>query len=320
MALERSYAIIGTGALGGYYGASLAAAGGDVHFLVRRDVEHLSRAGLRVESPRGDLLIRPMQVYRDAAQMPPCDRVIVALKTTENHQLDAILPGRVAAGGCVVVLQNGLGVEADCRAVLPDTPILGGCCFLCSNKVGPGHIRHLDYGRIELGAYQPPELPPAGIVPLLREVAAEFQQAGIETEAVPDLWLARWRKLMWNIPFNGLSVVLDASTAELIEQSDTRRLCEALMEEVRRGAAACDRRLPPETTQLMLERTERMVPYDSSMRLDYLSGRPMELEAIFAAPIRAAQAAGVELPNVAMLHQQLLFLQASKAKVGAGAV
>jgi 2-dehydropantoate 2-reductase len=316
MGRRRSYAIIGTGALGGYYGARLAAAGADVHFAVRSDFEHLRRAGLWVESPQGELRIEPIQVYRDAASMPPCDRVIVALKTTENHQLGAILPGRVAAGGCVVVLQNGLGVEADCRRVLPDIPILGGCCFLCSNKVGPGHIQHLDYGRIELGVYQAHELPPAGIGPLLTEVTSEFQQAGIETEAVPDLWLARWRKLMWNIPFNGLSVVLNASTAQLIKQADSRRLCQALMEEVRQGAAACDRTLPPETTQLMLERTERMVPYDSSMRLDYLNRRPMELAAIFAAPLRMAQAAGRELPKVEMLHQQLSFLEAIQTGAG----
>lgn len=88
----RSYAIIGTGAVGGFYGARLQQAGFAVHFLCHRDYEHVARHGLRVESADRQLSVAPRHVYRSSRDMQPCDVVIVTLKTTANHLLPELLP------------------------------------------------------------------------------------------------------------------------------------------------------------------------------------------------------------------------------------
>lgn len=306
-----SYAIIGAGALGGLYGGMLANCGAEVHFLLRSGIEEVRREGWRVESVRGDFQIpgEQLNLHADASSMPPCDVTIVALKTTQNHLLPDLLAATTRGGGVVLCLQNGLHSEADCAAVVGHDRVLGGCCFLCSNKVGPGQIRHLDYGRIVMGEFTPADAPPAGITPRLQQITDHLRLCGIDAHATGDLWMARWRKLLWNIPFNGLSVVLGASTKELIEDPASAAMAEALMVEVQQAAEACGRRLPDDAIAKTLDHTRQMVPYDSSMRLDYLAGREMELAAIFGAPLAAAAAQSLRLPRVEMLHRQLEFLQ-----------
>lgn len=308
---ELSYAIIGAGALGGLYGGMLAHSGAEVHFLIHSGIDQVRRQGWRVQSVRGDFQIPGdrLHLHTQARDLPPCDVTIVAIKTTNNHLLADLLPAPTAGGGIVLCLQNGLHSEADSAAVVGLDRVLGGCCFLCSNKLAPGHIHHLDYGRIVMGEFTDPAQPPAGITERLKRVTEDLQLAGIDAHATGDLWLARWRKLMWNIPFNGLSVVLQASTQELIEDPAAAALAEALMGEVRDAAAAGGRQLPEDAIAKTLEHTRQMVPYDSSMRLDQLAGRPMELEAIFGAPLAAAATAGAAMPRVDMLHHQLQFLQ-----------
>jgi len=233
---------------------------------------------------------------------------IVGLKTTRNHLLAELLPYPAAEGGIVLCLQNGLHSESDSAVVVGNDRVLGGCCFLCSNKVGPGHIKHIDYGRIVMGEFTPAANAASGVTDRVTRIVEDMRASNIDANATGDLWAARWRKLMWNIPFNGLSVVLNASTRELIDTPATEDLSRTMMQEVYDAAAACGRTLPLDSINATLDHTRDMVPYDSSMRLDFLAGRVMELDAIFAAPIAAASSVGATMPTVEAIHQQLRFL------------
>jgi len=302
----RSYAILGTGAIGGLYGAKLHAAGFPVHFLCYRDYEVVKTQGLRVDSIWGNLHLTDLHVYADPQKMPTVDVVIVALKTTQNHLLKQLIQPLLSENSLVLVLQNGLGIE-DEIADWVDERVLGGLCFTCSNKRAPGYVHHLDFGKITLGEYRIDQQP-SGITPKLEAIAADFSQAGIPIEVLPDLLLARWKKLVWNIPFNGLSVVLNATTDILATHPETRALALALMREVQTGAAACDRQISDEFLAEMLEATVQMKPYLTSMKLDFEAGRSLEVEAIFGNPLRTAQKLGVHLPQITVLYHQLRFL------------
>lgn len=302
---KNRYAIIGTGALGGLYGGMLARAGHDVHFLLRSDYEHVRQHGLKVDTIWGDFHLSDVNAYNDSTEMPECDVTLVALKTTQNHVLRDVLAGPTRGDGVVLVLQNGLNVEQDSAAIVGADRVLGGCCFLCSNKVGPGHIRHIDFGRVVFGALKHGSVADSR----LREIEAELVAAGIDAKASEDLFMVRWRKLMWNIPFNGLSVALDASTKEIVDQPDSAELAQAIIAEVHAAGTACGASIDPEWIEKTMANTRTMVPYDSSMRLDFLAGRAMELESIFARPLRDAAAAGRPMPKVEMLYQQLCFIQ-----------
>jgi 2-dehydropantoate 2-reductase len=303
--MQRSYAIIGTGALGGFYGARLQRAGCELHFLLHSDYEHVRQHGLICESPDGDFTLPKVNAYADVRDMPKCDIVCVCLKTTQNHLLPQLLPSVVKDDGVVLVMQNGLGMEAQVAEIVGTQRVIGGLCFLCSNKVGPGHIRHLGYTLVALG-----EFVTRGISERLRAIANDFRRAKVETELAEDLDVARWQKLVWNIPYNGLSVVLDATTTELMNHPQSRRLVEAIMREVVADARVCGVGVTDEIIERMLSNTEKMTPYRTSMKIDFDDRRPMEIEAIFGNPLRSVQRTGAASPLLEQLYAALTFLDA----------
>ncbi len=313
--ISRSYAIIGAGALGGLYGGLLARAGFEVHFLLHRDYDHVMAHGWKVESTLGDFLLPSIHAHASVETIPGCDVTILGLKTTLNSLLPELLPASTRNGGVVLVLQNGLDVEAATAAVVGKERTLGGCCFLCSNKVGPGHIRHIDYGRIVFGEY---DRSLAGDSTRATEICADLVAAGIDAQTTDDLCSTRWRKLMWNIPFNGLSVALNASTRDLIEHPDACELAQSIIAEVHAAATDCGAVIPLEAIEMTIDHTRKMVPYDSSMRLDFLARRAIEIEAIFGNPLRVAREFQVEMPRVQMLYRQLAFLDAMNRRSSAG--
>lgn len=304
---NRTYAIIGTGAIGGFYGAKLQKAGHRVSFLLRSDYHHVAEKGLIVESVDGDIILPEIDAYNDVKKMPNSDIVVVALKATQNYLLPELLPPLINENNVVLLLQNGINIEPEIAKIIGDNTLIGGLCFICSNKVGPGKIRHIDYGAITIGQYAS-NYQGAGVTEQMREIAQDFEKAGISIELNEDLLLARWKKLVWNIPYNGLSVALNARTDEIMANADTRFLAEELMREVQLGAKIWGRIIGDRFIEKMLDHTEKMKPYLTSMKLDYDGKRPLEVEAIVGNPLGMAREAGVDLPRISVLYRQLKFL------------
>ncbi len=304
-------AVIGTGALGGLYGGRLVRSGHSVHFLVRSDFDHVSRHGLRVDSIDGDFVVPDIHAYERAEDMPRCDLALVCLKATANDSLHSLLPQILEPGGIVVLLQNGLGEEERVAPIDGVGTVISALGFVCATKVGPGHIRHQDYGSIRLAEYQR-DRKPAGITPRLKSVSQLFERSGV-TVGVAEDWLdARWKKLVWNVPFNGLSVILRADTGELLGHPPTRQLVRALMREVSRAAAAEGRPIDNDFIERMITDTARMRPYLPSMRVDFDAGRPLETSVMYRAPMLRAAESGVGMPHTATLATQLEFLAAAR--------
>lgn len=300
------------GGVGGYYGSRLALAGHDVHWVARSDVPHLAAAGLVVESPKGDARLVDLDVSGPDDPVPDSDVVVVCTKTNDNEALAAWLATRLEGRSCtVVILQNGLDVERrfaeQLATTAPDAVVLGGMSFICAERVGPGHIRHTDYERVTIGAWSADGSAPtdARTVAAVEAVVADLAGAAVPTEALADLVEGRWRKLMWNIPFNGLSVVLGASTAELIGDAACRVLVRDLMTEVLSASVGTHHPVSPDVIDQLFASTERMVPYAPSMRVDYDARRPLELDAIYVTPLRVAGDSGVRMPRTEMLWRQL---------------
>ena len=145
--------IIGTGAIGGFYGLMLARAGFDVHFLLRSEFSAVAERGLQLDSAvHGALTLNPVQAYSSAEDMPPCDWLLVGAKTTSNAGLAPAIIQAAAPNAKVLLLQNGLDVEDSLRALLPDTlHLLGGLCLICVHRTGPGAITHQALGAVNVG-------------------------------------------------------------------------------------------------------------------------------------------------------------------------
>jgi 2-dehydropantoate 2-reductase len=305
--MRYSYSIVGTGAVGGLYGARLRQAGATVRFLLRSDYHHVRTHGLRVESSEGDFSLAHVEAFSSAREMPRGDVAVVALKATANHLLDGILPHVLSDEGIVLLLQNGLGEEDSIIRIPGVKQIVAGLCFVCTTKVGPGHIRHLDYGQIRLAQYDP-EGNACGITQTMRRLEEDLTSAGIAVSMEEDLIAARWKKLMWNIPFSGLCVARGVTTEQVVKDPHLRQRARAIMDELLRATEAIGHPVESSFADQMIANTEKMRPYAPSMKLDHDAGRPMELETLFAKPLAVAGTAGVAMPLVRELYEELMRL------------
>lgn len=302
--------IIGTGAIGGFYGVMLARAGLDVHFLLRSEFSAVAERGLQVNSAvHGQMTLNPAQAYSSAEDMPKCDWLLVGAKTTSNADLAPAIIQAAKPDAKVLLLQNGLDVEDSLRALLPDSlHLLGGLCLICVHREGPGLVTHQALGAVNVGYHSGSAIDDVARMAIVEQGAELFRTAGLDSQAMPNLHQARWQKLVWNIPYNGLSVLLGAGTTPLMADADSRAHIQALMAEVVEGAKACGHDMPPGYAGFLFTMTEKMPDYWPSMYHDFLHKRPLELEAIYARPLAAAKAAGCDLPRIEALYRNLSFI------------
>ncbi|HOC57075.1 MAG TPA: 2-dehydropantoate 2-reductase [Verrucomicrobiota bacterium] len=342
-------AVVGCGAVGSFYGAKLARARHEVHFLLRSDYEAVRRQGVQIHSPEGQFEVRP-HCARRPDEIGPAELVLIGLKTTANGQFPELLPPLVGPATAVLTLQNGLANEEQLARLFPVSQIMGGLCFVCLNRIAPGVIRHMGYGQVVLGEFQ---RPPG---PRTHTLAARFAEAGIPCTVTDDLARAHWEKLVWNIPFNGLGVAGSAGPETLNQLArsgspaeprqppgqQTAELCQAaaapparclttdilladarweqlvreLMLEVIAVARALGHEIPDAFADELIERTRTMGAYKASTLIDFERGQPLELQSLFMEPFRQAARAGVAIPRLAALCTALAVMCGKRAGGG----
>jgi 2-dehydropantoate 2-reductase len=201
----------------------------------------------------------------------------------------------------VLTLQNGLGNVETLARLFGAERVLGGLCFVCINRVGPGQLRHTAGGAVSIGELVP------GATGMLAEVVGRFAAARVACRAVDPLGKAQWTKLVWNVPFNGLAIAEGGVTTDLLlATAALEGEVRALMAEVVAAAGALGFELAPGLIDQQIELTRGMAAYRPSSMIDFIEGREVETEAIWAEPIRRARAAGVAVPRMAALLERIL--------------
>jgi 2-dehydropantoate 2-reductase len=290
-------AIVGSGALGCYYGARLARAGGEVHFLMRSDREVVRERGLRIQTPTENFVLEQVITAGTAAEIGVSDLVIVALKTTANAHLDALVRPLVGERTAILTLQNGLGSDEELARLFGAERVLGGLCFICVNRVAPGEIACLHPGSVALGEFGRPAGERA------KALAELFGRAGVRCHPGDDLAALRWKKLVWNIPFNGLSIAAGGITTDrILAEPELEGLVRGLMAEVIGAAARFGYTIPAAFIDRQIDETRPMGAYKPSSLVDYLAGREVEVESIWGEPLRRARQRGAEMPRLEMLY------------------
>lgn len=294
-------AIVGSGAIGCYYGGRLAEHGHDVHFLMRSDYDEVRRNGLSIKSPAGDfeLPADKLHVYRSSVDMPRCDVVLVTLKTTANRHFHELIAPLLHERTAILTLQNGLGNEQQLAGLFGAGRVIGGLAFVCINRVAPGKIVHSDYGLIKIGEFEGP------VSPRLRAIAAVFNESKVACELLESLAMGRWEKLIWNVPFNALGAALGLSTDRIVGKPEGIALVREIMQEVVATAHAEGVMLDERLIEQNIVKTQTMGPYRSSMQIDQEVGRPIELDAIVGQPLAVAEKHGVPAPAMRMLYRLL---------------
>ena len=290
-------AIIGTGALGCYYGALLVKAGLDVHFLVRSGRAAVMARGIRIKMPAERIHVRKVQVYGSAAEIGPCDLVIVAIKATANAELKNLLPPLLGPETMVLTLQNGLGVEEPVANIAGAHRVLGAICYIGCTRTAPGVVHCSFPGLMTIGKFGKPASERT------QALAALWRRAGVKCTALDNLEAQRWHKLVWNVPFNGLAIIAGGLTTDLLLADEgLRTLARRLMEEIVEAAAKFGHDIPRSFVDLQFERTAKMGAYRPSSLIDFEEGREVELEEIWGEPVRRAKAVGVSVARLEMLY------------------
>lgn len=291
--------VIGTGAVGGFYGSLLARKGMDVSVVARSDYAHIRDHGIEVDSPLGRFRFQPKDVVSDAAALTTKpDYVLLCVKVTESVDRVALLRGALGPETTIVLIQNGIAIEDEIRRAYPDHRLISGLAFICVTRTAPGTIWHQAYGRLVLGDY------PEGISTPTAVLCEAFQSTGITCLATDDIVSARWQKCVWNAPFNPLSVLSGGlATADILGTEEG--LVRALMEEITAIAIANGHALPDDIVERNIESTRKMPAYKTSMLLDFEAGRPMETEAILGNAVRAARMAHVAAPHLETVYALL---------------
>lgn len=290
-------AVVGSGALGLFYGGLLQRGGNEVHFLLRSDYEAITATGLTIHSVNGDFFLPGVNGYRSTEEIGQVELVLVGLKTFANSHLKEMISPLVGKNTLILTLQNGLGNEEYLSDLFGADRIIGGVAFLCSNRGKPGHIHHTAAGRIIIGEFQ--DSNPGR----LEKLAECFRIAGVDCKTTADLKKTRWEKLVWNIPYNGLCALMQQSVDLLMKPSATRKLVRDLMIEVITAANAqgLSKTIPDGYADSMLEFTDGMGIYKPSMQIDREEGRELETGAIFRIPLEYGQKQGIDMPRVGML-------------------
>ena len=305
----QTIAIVGSGALGIYYGGRLARSGRDVRFLARGDLERLREHGLALSYGGERHEVKSVRAAAAPEEIGPVDLVVVSLKSIANGELARLLPPLLGQGTAVVNLQNGLGVDEAVAEVAGAERALGALCFVAVNRVAPGEVVCSEQGYIELGEFG------RTADARTQAVAEVFSAAGVKLRVRDSLLAARWHKLVWNVPFNGLTVALGGVTSdETLRDPANEARVRALMGEVQAIARAEGVAIVDDFLANQIELTKGM-RYKPSTMLDWQAGRPLELEPIWGEPLRRARRLGVPTPELERLHAELLARAAERKNV-----
>lgn len=295
-------AIIGAGAVGLYYGGRLAEAGHSVHFHTRSDAEALKANGLQAKSYQGDFRVAAENVhaYADPKSMPKVDWVISTLKSTARERYRELIEPVLRSDTKIVALQNGLGNEEELARHFGAEKVIGAIAYVCIHRTGPGVIHHSAQGDVKVGEFGRP------ISDRVRTLVEQMRDAKIMASAIDDLKYHRWHKQVWNVAFNGLGAARDQDCAQLLASEKGRASVREVMRDVIRAAGVNGVSFDDGLIDFQIKRTAGVGAYKTSMHLDRLAGRAMEIEAIIGEPIRQAQAKGLEdLPALKSLYAEL---------------
>ena len=296
--------IIGSGAIGTYYGAKLAHAGNDLHFLMRGDLTEVRSEGIFVRSEGENFRVSKINCYNSTNEIGPCDLAIIAVKATSNSDLVDLVPPLLHNGTMLLTLQNGLGNDEFLAKHFGADRVLGGLCFIAVARKSRVEVERYGHGDIVLGEFG------SKAQARTHEIAEKFRRANVRCHMTDDLALERWRKLIWNIPFNGLSILAGGiDTGAILADKDLRQATLALMNEVISAANKCGHSLPSDAWRKHMERTETMGGYKPSTLLDWEGGKPLEIEAIWGEPLRRATTAGAQMPRTEMVYVLLKQLE-----------
>lgn len=297
---------VGAGAVGAYFTGRLAQTGkAEVSVVVRADYDAVKQDGFHIQSECGDFVFHPAGVYRSAEEYPDePDYLVLSSKALPDIDEPALIRGAVKSPGTTIVLiQNGIGIEEPLAQAFPENEILSTVAYIGATRTAPGVVRQKGSSELKFGRFG------GGDSAAGRRLEELYRETSVKASFVENIAYYRWVKLLWNLPYNPVSVLgggLD--TKEMSDRGPVENLCRELMEEVRLVASSCGVDLPQELVERNIEYTRNFPPYKTSMLVDFEAGRQIEVEAILGNVCRLADRSGISVPRMKTCYALLAAL------------
>ena len=290
--------VIGAGAVGSFYGAKLANAGAEVSIWCRSDYDFIKKNGIKIESYMGDFHFTPYKVLKNLDEAEDeFDYILVATKALPSIDICGLLKNILQPKTKIILVQNGIHIEKNIAQSFPNNELISAIAFIASSRKSIGVVHHQEYGKITIGTYDDKASDE------VRFLANLWQNSGVEVEVSDKILFERWKKLVWNGPFNPLSVILHGkNTLEILNNDLAMNLVKNIMKEICELAKADNCELPIDIIEKNIIATQKMNPYKTSMLLDFEAGRQMEVEAILGNAVKFAQSKSILIPYLSTIY------------------
>jgi len=291
-------AVVGAGAVGGVFGARLAAAGHDVTFIARgATLATLRTTGLLLESVHGNVHLSPVQATDEVASIGPVDVVLVAVKATQVAAIAPSLASLLGPATAVIPVQNGVESSVQLAAALGPDHVLEGVCRVIAGLEAPGHIRHTAVVPLfELGPRSGHPLAPA-VAAALPGIVQAINAAGMQAILPDNMAVALWEKFLFIEPIGVVCAATGESFGAVRTVPETRALVDTALDEVIAVGQAVGVEWPAGAKATVWQRYDSLPPDErTSMARDLLARRPSEFEAQTAAVVRLGRQFNVPTP------------------------
>jgi 2-dehydropantoate 2-reductase len=284
-------AVMGTGAVGAYFGAKLAAAGHELVFIARgQHLEAMRRAGLRIDSPQGNLHVRDALFCDKPAQAGAVELVLFSVKSYDTEAAAGALAPLIDDATLIVSLQNGVDNPEKLARLWGDRRIFAGVAYIGAQIIAPGVILHSAGGKIVFG--QEPSANTAAAQLIERTLSG----AGINCAISEEIQKVQWAKLLWNAPFCAISSLCRADVKQILESEALKKLAIDCMGEVQAAARTHNIELPDALFEETLAFSTGLGSFKPSMLQDLLARKPLEYEAFNGIVVRLLHGNGKSAP------------------------
>jgi 2-dehydropantoate 2-reductase len=296
-------AIMGTGAVGAYFGAKLAVGANEVAFIARgAHLEAMNKRGLTIKSYQGDLQVRDALFTADLGQIGTVDLVLFCVKSYDTDSVAPALAPLIGTETVILSMQNGIDNTEKIARNWGAARCLPGVVYVGAALAGPGVIKHSTGGKIVFGSRNGA---PGSAISLVEQALASAQ---IPFEISADIRQVQWHKLLWNAAFCAISCLTQATTQEIVESDSLRKLAIDCMTEVRAAATTAGVTLKAEAIEETLNFSATLGHFKPSMRQDLEAGKPLEYQAFNGIVIKQLASTGQPAPTNSVFYSALEFL------------
>ena len=297
------FVIMGTGGIGGFFGARLAESGEDVWFVARgKHLDAMRRHGLKVKSTVGDFTIPPGKMTDNSSEIGRADVVLFCVKAYDTESAARQLSPLLQSDSLVIPLQNGVDNVEKIRNQIPQGEVYGGVAYISSRITALGEIT-------EVGGFQRIVFGPLGtsISTRAREVQESFVRSGIKAQLLDDSTKELWRKFIFIASMGSLTALSRLTHGEILENPKLLALTFDAMREIQSVAWKAGIAIEPVDEAKVLEGLKRF-SHDtrSSMYFDLAAEKPMEIEALNGTVVRLGEQLGVPTPIHRVIYSVLL--------------